>query len=100
MEDGGEQVGAGGGSSDWLVPPGVGELEPAFGDGKIVSFTAFHRLGLGLPLHPFVWGLLFFYGLRLPDLTPEGILLIVTFITLCEAFLGIAPHFALWRWVF
>ena len=45
-------------------------------------------------------GLLFFYGLRLHDLTPEGILHIRTFITLCKAFLGIAPHFTLWRWVF
>ena len=24
----------------------------------------------------------------------------MTFITLCEAFLGIASHFVLWRWVF
>jgi hypothetical protein len=45
-------------------------------------------------------GLLFFYGLRLHELTPEGILHITTFITLCEAFLGIHPHYALWRWLF
>lgn len=31
---------------------------------------------------------------------PEGTLHIATFITLCEALLGIAPHFMLWRWVF
>lgn len=67
------------------------------GDGEIVSFTTFHRLGLCLPLLPFMWGLLFFYGLRLHDLTSEGILHIATFIMLCEAFLGIAPHFVLWR---
>jgi hypothetical protein len=30
----------------------------------------------------------------------EGILHIATFITLFEAFLGIEPHFALWRWLF
>ena len=45
-------------------------------------------------------GLLFFYSLRLHDLTSEGILHIATFITLCEAFLGIHPHFTLWRWLF
>ena len=78
----------------------VGELASMPRDQEIVFFTEFHRLGLGLPLHPFLWGLLFFYGLRLHDQTPEGILHIATFITLCEAFLGIAPHFALWRWVF
>jgi hypothetical protein len=47
-----------------------------------------------------MWGLLFLYGLCLHDLTPEGILHITTFIMMCEAFLGIAPHFTLWRWVF
>jgi hypothetical protein len=31
---------------------------------------------------------------------PKGILHITTFITLCKAFLGVKPHFALWRWVF
>ena len=77
------------------TPPGVGELAPVPENGEIVSFTAFHHLGLGLPLHPFVRGLLFFYGLWLHDLTPEGILHMVTFITLCEAFLGISPHFVL-----
>jgi hypothetical protein len=39
-------------------------------------------------------------GLCLHNLVSEGILHIVTFITLCEAFLGIKPHFALWKWVF
>ena len=69
-------------------------------DGEIVSITSFHRLGHGLPLHPFVRGLIFFYGFHLHDLTLEEILHIVTFITLCEAYLGIAPHFVLRRWVF
>jgi hypothetical protein len=78
----------------------VRALALAPSDEEIVSFTDFHLLGLGLPLHPLVRGLLFFYGLGLHDLTQEGILHIATFITLCEAFLGIAPHFALWRWVF
>ena len=45
-------------------------------------------------------GLLYFYDLCLHDQMPEGILHIVTFIMLCEAFLGIEPHFALWRWLF
>ena len=58
------------------------------------SFIVFHRLGLGLPLHPFVWGLLFFYDLWLHDPMPE-ILDIAAFIMLCEAFLGITPHFLL-----
>jgi hypothetical protein len=47
-----------------------------------------------------MWGLLFFYDLCLHNFMPEGILHTVTFITLCKAFLGITPHFTLWRWVF
>jgi hypothetical protein len=30
----------------------------------------------------------------------DGILHIATFIMLCKAFLGVTPHFTLWRWVF
>ena len=77
--------------------PGVTALAPTPKDGEIVSFTSFHHLGIGLPWHPFMWGLLLFYGLWLHDLTSEGILHITTFITLCKAFLGIATHFMLWR---
>jgi hypothetical protein len=48
-------------------PPGVGneirKLAPTPRNEEIVSFIAFYCLGLGLPLHPFVQGLLFFYGL-------------------------------------
>jgi hypothetical protein len=46
-------------------PPTVGQLAPAPSDQEIISFIDFHRLGLGLPLHHFVRGLLFFYGLHL-----------------------------------
>lgn len=46
-------------------PPIVRQLAPAPSDREIVSFIDFHRLGLGLPLHRFVRGLLFFYDLHL-----------------------------------
>lgn len=81
-------------------PSAVREVVPTPEDDEVVSFLFFHWLGLGLPLHRFARGLLFFYGLRLHDLMPEGILHIATFITLCEVFLRIEPHFMLWRWVF
>ncbi|WVZ71387.1 hypothetical protein U9M48_019979 [Paspalum notatum var. saurae] len=41
-------------------------------------------------------GLLFFYGLKIQHLNPNAILHMACFITLCEAFLGIVPHFQLW----
>ena len=46
-------------------------------------------------LHPFVRGLLYSYRIQLHDLTPNGILHIACFITLCEAFLGIYLHWGL-----
>src|SRR3954466_12547187 len=56
--------------------------------------------GFTLPIHPFVRGLLYSYRLHLHDLTPSGILHIACFITLCEAFLGIYPHWGLWKRLF
>ena len=52
--------------------------------------------GLGFPLHPFVRGLMFYYGLDFHDLAPNFILNITAFIVVCEAFLHIPPHFGLW----
>jgi hypothetical protein len=41
--------------------------------------------------------LLFFYRLEETHLKPNSIAQIAIFIHLCEAYLGIAPHFNLWR---
>jgi hypothetical protein len=65
-----------------------------------VIFLAFLLRGLSLPPHPFLRGLLFAYGVQLHDLNPNTILHIACFITLCECFLGIEPHWALWRRIF
>ena len=51
---------------------------------------------LGLPLHPFVRGLMYYYGLDFHDLAPNSILNISAFIVVCEAFLRIPTHFGLW----
>jgi hypothetical protein len=37
---------------------------------------------------------------QLHQLTPNSILHIAGFVTLCESFLGIEPHFLLWRSIF
>jgi hypothetical protein len=65
-----------------------------------VIFIAFLLRGLSLPPHPFLRGLLFAYGIQLHDLNPNTILHIAYFIMLCECFLGIEPHWALWRQIF
>jgi hypothetical protein len=65
-----------------------------------VMFFAFLLRGLSLPAHKFLRGLLFVYGVQLHQLTPNSILHIACFITLCESFLGIEPHFLLWKYLF
>src|ERR1041385_3928055 len=76
------------------------ESTPAPAADERVCFQAFFHRGFPLPLHPFVRGLLYSYRLQLHDLNPNEILHIACFITLCEAFLGIYPHWGLWRRLF
>jgi hypothetical protein len=65
-----------------------------------VMFLAFLLHGLSLPAHEFLRGLLFVYGMQLHQLTPNSILHIACFITLCESFLGVEPHWVLWKYLF
>ena len=62
-----------------------------------VCFVSFLLRGLGFPIHPFLRGLLEFYGIQLHNLTPGSILHILGFVALCELFLGCEAHFELWR---
>jgi hypothetical protein len=48
----------------------------------------------------FFRGLLYYYQLELVHLVPNSITLVSTFIHFCEAYLGISPHFLLWRYFF
>jgi hypothetical protein len=65
-----------------------------------VMFLAFLLHGLSFLAHEFLRGLLFVYGVQLHQLTPNSILHIAYFITFCESFLGIKPHFLLWKFLF
>jgi hypothetical protein len=65
-----------------------------------LMFLAFLLRGLSFPAHEFLHGLLFVYGVQLHQLTPNSIMHITYFITLCESFLGIKPHFLLWKYLF
>jgi hypothetical protein len=73
------------------------EIIPRPPAGFRVIFLAFLLRGLLLPHHPFLQGLLFAYGIQLHDLNPNTILHITCFVTLCDCFLGIEPHWAMWR---
>jgi hypothetical protein len=62
-----------------------------------VCFVPIILRGLGFPIHPFLRGLLEFYGLQLHHLTPNSILHIARFVALCEMHLGCEAHFGLWQ---
>ena len=65
-----------------------------------MCFVSFLLRGVGFPIHPFLRGLLEYYGLQLHNLTSASILHIVGFVALCELFLGCEAHFELWRKLF
>ncbi|KAK1653068.1 hypothetical protein QYE76_070873 [Lolium multiflorum] len=65
-----------------------------------VSFVDHLIRGLSPPIHEFLRGLLFVYGLQLHQLTPNSILHVSIFITFCECFLGVQPNWALWKRIF
>ncbi|KAK1681479.1 hypothetical protein QYE76_042327 [Lolium multiflorum] len=68
--------------------------------GLRVTFVDFLTRGLVVHVHEFLRGLLFIYGIQLHQLTPNSLLHISIFITLCECFLGIHPHWGLWKCIF
>jgi hypothetical protein len=76
------------------------EVIPAPPPGFRVMFLALLLSGFSLPAHKFLRGLLFVYGVQLHQLTPNSLLHILCFITLCEEFLGIDPHWVLWKYLF
>jgi hypothetical protein len=65
--------------------------------GFTVMFPTFLFRGLSLPAHEFLRYLLFSYGIQLWQLTPISILHLAISITVCKAFLGVYPHWGLWK---
>jgi hypothetical protein len=82
----------------WRSP--LGDRFPIENVDKIVTFYHFVERGLAFPTSSFFRGLLYFYGLELQHLHPNSICHISIFVHFCEAFLGIEPHFDLFRFLF
>ena len=78
---------------------GVGQAEPfpALKGFDRVCLVPYLLRGLSFPIHPFLRGLLNFYGIQLHRLTPASILHMVGYIALWKMYVGIEPHFQLWR---
>ena len=69
--------------------PAEGQIIPTPKPQERVVFLSHFVRRLGFPLHPFVRGLMLYYGLDFHDLAPNSILNISAFIVVCEAFLRI-----------
>jgi hypothetical protein len=78
--------------------PASGEHFPEHREGEIVVSEDFYRWGFRLPAHPFLCKLLSYYGIALVHLNLNSILHLFIFINLCEAYLGIDPHFNLFQY--
>ena len=56
--------------------------------------------GFSLPPHPFFRGFLNFFGAQLHHFTPNTIVYLAAFVSLCENFLGCRPHWGLFKHIF
>lgn len=77
-----------------------GEEFPSENTAEITVFRSFYECGFGVPTSDFFRRLIAFYGVELQQLTPISILHISIFVHLCEAYLGIDPHWGLFRHFF
>jgi hypothetical protein len=66
----------------------------------VVSFVSFHERGFGVPASRFMRAILHVYGVELHNLSPNSISQAQIFATVCEGYLGIAPHWDLWTHLF
>jgi hypothetical protein len=82
----------------WRICRGV--TVPTEDTHESVIYVPFLIHGLALPVSPFFCDLLDFYELNLTHLNPNSILQVSIFVHLCEAYLGILPHFILWKYLY
>ena len=77
-----------------------GEIEPQPRDGECVLLATHIDRGFSLPPHPFFRSFLNFFGAQLHHFTPNSIVYLAAFISMCEAFLGCRPHWGLFKHIF
>ena len=80
--------------------PALGEPFPTPHTDEVVVFEDYFWRGLGFPVHPFLRDLLDLWVVSLCNIHQNTILHISIFIHFYEAFLGILPHFNLFRYLF
>jgi len=78
----------------------LGKNLPYENTGEIVAFAPYLERGLGFPCSILLSGLLRYYRIQLHHSTSNSFVHISIFVHLCESFLGIEPHFELFRFLF
>jgi hypothetical protein len=74
-------------------------ISPTPVEGYVVSFVAIYERGFCVSSHRLFHSMLQHYHMELHNLPPSAILHIMAFVTLCEAYTGIDPHFDLWNYL-
>jgi hypothetical protein len=64
---------------------------------EILKCAQFVERGLALPTSEFFKGMLKYYNIEYLNLNPNGIFHVSIFVHFCEAFVGIKPHWILFR---
>jgi hypothetical protein len=64
---------------------------------EIPMFARFVEHGLAVPTSDFFKGLLRYYGIEYLNLNPNDIFHVSVFVHFCEPFMGIKPHWVLFR---
>ena len=72
------------------------EITPEPQEGERVVFRSHFLRGIGLPASAFFRSWLEFYQLQPHHLTPNAVVLLSAFVTLCEGYLGVLPTLELW----
>ena len=80
--------------------PACGDSFPTPHGDELVVFEDYFYRGFGVPIHPFLHGLIDYYEISLCNLGPNSILHVSVCIHFYEAYLGILPYFDLFHHFF
>ena len=75
-------------------------IHPAPASDERIAFVDHVHRGLSFPLHSFFVAILCAYGIQLHDLPPNSVQHVACFIVLCECYLGVRLHWALFKHIF
>jgi hypothetical protein len=77
--------------------PAFDEEFPMAHTDELVVFKDYFFCGFGIPIHPFLHGLIGYYGVSLCNLSPNSVLHVTIFINFYESYLRMLPYFDLFH---